>query len=359
MENNWLRQDGKPTLITGPCSAETEEQVLDAAKQLAKDPRVDYFRAGIWKPRTRPGSFEGIGKEGLEWLKLAKQEFGLKTATEVATPEHIEQALKADIDLLWVGARTTVNPFAVQEVADALKGTDKVVLIKNPLNPDLALWIGSMERLQNAGINKLGVIHRGFSLHGNTKYRNQPLWKIPIEFKRNFPQIPIICDPSHILGSRDGLWEIAQDALNLKFEGLMIEAHPTPDQAWSDATQQVTPSELIKILDALELRDIVSKDGSFKTQIGELRDEINEVDDQLLQLLAQRMTITNKIGHLKHDHNVAVLQTSRWGEILKEVVSKSIQLELNPKFTEAIFKEVHQESVKLQNDIVNELSEQK
>lgn len=358
MDNSWLRKDGKPTLITGPCSAETEAQVMEAAKQLSVDPRVDYFRAGIWKPRTRPGSFEGIGKEGLAWLQNAKKEYGLKTATEVATPEHIEQALEADVDLLWVGARTTVNPFAVQEVADALKGTDKVVLIKNPLNPDLALWIGSMERLQNAGINKLGVIHRGFSLHGKSRYRNQPLWKIPIEFKRQFPDVPIICDPSHILGSRERIWEIAQDALNLQFEGLMIEAHPTPDDAWSDASQQVTPRALIKILDALELRNTSSHDGSFETQITELREEIDQLDHNVLQLLSQRMGVVEKIGQLKNDHNVAVLQTSRWGEILKDVVSRSIQLDLNPKFTESIFKEVHQESVNIQNDIVNELAKE-
>ncbi len=334
----------RPIVIAGPCSAETEEQVMTAARALAKQ-NIDLFRSGIWKPRTRPGSFEGVGTEGLAWLKRVKQETGLKVTTEVANTQHVFDALKHGIDVLWLGARTTVNPFSVQEVADALKGTDIPVMIKNPINPDLGLWAGAIERIYKAGITKIGVIHRGFSYHGETKYRNVPRWELPIELKRQFPDIEIICDNSHICGRRDILQDVAQKALDLQFDGIMTEVHPTPDEAWSDAAQQITPEVFGKLVSELIVRKKSSDDIEFTASLEHLRGQINEMDSELLALLGQRMKVAEKIGEYKKVNNISILQPARWNEIMEEAVAKAKIHDLSDGFVASVLQAIHQESI--------------
>ena len=342
-----------PLVIAGPCSAETEEQVLKIAHQLKKTDTT-VFRAGVWKPRTRPGNFEGHGVRALPWLAKVKQETGLLTTIEVANAEHAKLALEFDIDIIWIGARTTVNPFAIQELADALRGTEKIVLVKNPVNPDLALWLGSIERLHKAGIKNLGVIHRGFSSYKKTKYRNNPQWQIPIDLKNKFPTLPLICDPSHICGEREGIFDVCQTALDLKFDGLMIETHYDPDNAWSDAKQQITPQRLQEITEDLRVRkDRVEEKDSLK-KLTKLRGEINLLDKQLIELLSERMEVVEKIGRVKKEGNVAILQRSRWREVIQKTIELGEQHNLSTNFIEKVFKAIHQESIQHQKKIVSE-----
>ena len=340
-----------PVVIAGPCSAETEEQVLKIAHAL-KDTDVTYYRAGIWKPRTRPGMFEGVGALGLKWLEHVKKETGLKTATEVANKDHVRLALEHDIDLLWIGARSTVSPFIVQEIADELKGTDKVILVKNPVNPDLSLWIGAIERLLRADIKNLGVIHRGFSTYEKTQYRNIPEWQLVIELQNKFPDLPLICDPSHITGNRELIFDVSQTALDLNFNGLMIETHCTPDEAWSDAAQQVTPERLVDIMNDLRIRQTSFGEGDYASQISSLRSRIDILDDELLELLKKRMLLSDEIGKLKKANNVAILQNTRWHEILGKMILEGEKYNLSEEFVIKIFKAIHQESINRQEKIV-------
>lgn len=343
---------GHPLVIAGPCSAETEEQVLNIAHQL-KGTDVSYYRAGIWKPRTRPGNFEGVGALGLKWLQKVKAETGLKTATEVANRNHVELALEHDIDLLWIGARSTVSPFIVQEIADALKGTDKIVLVKNPVNPDLPLWLGAIERLYASDIKKLGVIHRGFSTYEKTKYRNNPEWQLAIELQTKFPDLPLINDPSHITGKRDMIFDVSQTALDLNFDGLMIETHFDPDNAWSDAAQQVTPKTLIQIMQDLRVRKETDAETEYSNNLNNLRAQIDVLDNQLIELLGKRMKVSDGIGQLKRQKNVAVLQTKRWNEILGKMVLEGEEKGLSEEFILKMFKAIHQESINHQEKIIN------
>ncbi|MGA0042474.1 MAG: chorismate mutase [Flavobacteriaceae bacterium] len=360
MENSqnlksWLKDYNlnHPLVIAGPCSAETEAQMLDAAFQL-KDSKTSIFRAGIWKPRTRPGNFEGVGAIGLKWLQTVKQETGLQTATEVANANHVELALEHDVDVLWIGARTTVNPFMVQELANALAGVDKPVLVKNPVNPDLALWLGAVERLYKSNIRKLGVIHRGFSTYEKSKYRNKPEWQIPIELQNQFPDLPLFVDPSHIGGRRDLILELCQKALDLNYNGMMIETHPTPEKAWSDAEQQVTPDRLKEILKSLVVRDPQIEGVKYINELEKLRTKIDSFDDTLLRVLGERMTIVEDIGRLKKSQNVAVLQNARWHEILKKMVDMGEKENLSAEFVTKIFQAIHQESINHQEQIMNQ-----
>lgn len=341
-----------PLVIAGPCSAETEEQVLSIAREL-KDSDVSIYRAGIWKPRTRPGGFEGVGAIGLKWMQKAKAETGLLMATEVATAAHVKLALNHDIDVLWIGARTTVNPFAVQEIADALQNTEKIVLVKNPVNPDLALWIGGVERLFNAGIKKLGVIHRGFSTYEKTKYRNIPEWQLPIELQSRFPDLPLICDPSHITGKRDMILEVSQQALDLNYDGLMIETHTDPENAWSDAAQQVTPTVLKQIFKDLRVRKTSTDEGDFNAKMIKLRADIDITDSKLLELLGKRMKVADQIGALKKEKNIAVLQNKRWNEILEKMIAEGEDKDLSEEFILRLFKAIHQESISHQERVIN------
>jgi len=340
-----------PLVIAGPCSAETEEQVLKIAHEL-KDSDVNYFRAGIWKPRTRPGMFEGVGAIGLKWLQKVKAEAGMKTCTEVANAAHVKLALEHDVDLLWIGARSTVSPFIMQEIADALKGTDKIVLVKNPVNPDLALWLGGIERLYSSGIKNLGAIHRGFSTYEKSKYRNIPEWQLAIEFQNRFPDLPLICDPSHITGKRDMIFDVSQTALDLNFDGLMIETHMDPENAWSDAAQQVTPSTLIQIMEDLKIRKRTDHESDYKNSLGNLRAQINVVDNQLIEMLGKRMKVADKIGELKKEKNVAVLQSKRWNEILGNMILEGESKGLSEEFVLKMFKAIHQESINHQEKII-------
>lgn len=343
----------RPLIISGPCSAETEEQVLQTATRLAATGKVDILRAGIWKPRTRPGSFEGIGTKGLPWLQQARKASGLPVAVEVATGKQVEDALHFDVDVLWIGARTTVNPFSVQEVADALKGVDVPVLIKNPINPDLELWIGAVERVAKAGIKNIGLIHRGFSSYGNTEYRNAPMWHLAIEMKRRNPDMLLINDPSHICGRRDILLDVAQKAIDLDFDGLIIESHIDPDNAWSDAKQQVTPERLGEMISSIIWRkeDISSEE--LHAAMEKMRQQINQLDDELLLLLGQRMKVADKIGQYKKDNNITILQTNRWNAILDRAFAKGEQLGLSREFITKYFDAVHMESINHQNKIMN------
>lgn len=359
MENNaemrkWLDDFNlhHPLVIAGPCSAETESQVLQIAHEL-KNSDVSIYRAGIWKPRTRPGGFEGVGAIGLKWLQKAKAETGLLMAIEVANATHVKLALEHDIDVLWIGARTTVNPFAVQEIADALRNTDKIVLVKNPVNPDLALWIGGVERLYNAGIKKLGVIHRGFSTYEKTKFRNIPEWQLPIELQSRFPDLPLICDPSHMTGRRDMIFEVSQRALDLNYDGLMIETHIDPDYAWSDAAQQITPNTLKQILKDLRTRSATTDEFDFNDKIAQLRADIDLADSQLIDILGKRMKIAERIGALKKEKNIAVLQTKRWNEILLKMIREGEEKELSEEFILRLFRAVHLESISHQEKIIN------
>ena len=349
----WLDdlQLNHPVVIAGPCSAETEEQVLKIAHSL-KNTDVSFFRAGIWKPRTRPGMFEGVGALGLKWLQRVKEETGLKIATEVANKDHVKLALEHDIDMWWIGARSTVSPFIIQEIADELEGTDKIILVKNPVNPDLPLWIGALERLQRAGIKNLGVIHRGFSTYEKTKYRNIPEWQLAIELQNKFPNLPLICDPSHITGKRDLIFDVSQTALDLNFDGLMIETHCNPDAAWSDAAQQITPEQLIKIMANLRIRNTSVNEKNYVSQLGDLRSRIDIIDDQLLDLLKKRMDIADEIGALKKTNNVAILQNTRWHEILGKMILEGEQHNLSEEFVIQVFKAIHQESINRQERVV-------
>ena len=339
----------RPLVIAGPCSAETEEQVMSVAKALAAK-EVKVFRAGIWKPRTKPGGFEGVGSVGLQWLKRVKEETGMYVSTEVATRDHVFDALKAGIDLLWIGARTVANPFAVQEIADALQGVDIPVLIKNPVNPDLELWIGAVERIYGAGLHRIGVIHRGFSSYDKKMYRNLPLWHIPIELRRRYPNLPIICDPSHIGGKRELIAPLCQQAMDLNFDGLIVESHCSPEDAWSDAAQQITPDVLDYVINMLVIRDALQT----TENLTELRHQIDGIDEGLLELLAKRMRISREIGIYKKEHNMPILQTPRYGEILENRTKMGASMDLNPDFVKKILSEIHEESVRQQMVVMNE-----
>ncbi|HET9058031.1 MAG TPA: chorismate mutase [Chitinophagaceae bacterium] len=343
----------RPLIISGPCSAETEEQVIETAQRLTATGKVDMLRAGIWKPRTKPGMFEGVGAKGLPWLQKAKKITGLPTTVEVATGKQVEDALSFDVDVLWIGARTTVNPFSVQEVADALRGVDVPVLIKNPINPDLELWSGAVERVARAGVKQIGLIHRGFSSYGNTEYRNAPMWHLAIEMKRRNPGMMIINDPSHICGRRDILMDVAQKAIDLDFDGLMIESHIDPDKAWSDAKQQITPEQLGEMIGEIKWRkeDISSEE--YHAALEKLRQQINHLDDELIDLLGQRMKIADKIGEYKKNNSVTILQTNRWNEILDRAFKKGEILGLSKEFITRYFDAVHMESINHQNRVMN------
>ncbi|HEY8970138.1 MAG TPA: chorismate mutase [Puia sp.] len=344
----------RPLIISGPCSAETEEQVLETASRLAKTGKVDMIRAGIWKPRTRPGSFEGIGTKGLAWMQQARKLTGLPVTVEVATGKQVEDALHFDVDVLWIGARTTVNPFSVQEVADALRGVDVPVLIKNPINPDLELWTGAVERVAKAGIKQIGLIHRGFSSYGNTEYRNAPMWHLAIEMKRRNPGLMMINDPSHISGRRDILLDVAQKAIDLDFDGLIIESHIDPDKAWSDAKQQVTPERLAEMLGSIKWRHETTTEKEFIDALAKLREQINHIDDELIQLLGQRMKVADKIGAYKKENNITILQTNRWNAILEKAFAKGEKLGLSKEFITKYYDAVHMESINHQNKIMND-----
>lgn len=350
LQRAWTK---RPLIISGPCSAETEEQVMETATRLAATGKIDMLRAGIWKPRTRPGSFEGVGVKGLPWLLSAKKATGLPTTVEVATGKQVDDALNFDVDVLWIGARTTVNPFSVQEVADALRGVDVPVLIKNPINPDLELWTGAVERVAKAGIKQIGLIHRGFSSYGNTEYRNAPMWHMAIEMKRRNPEMLLICDPSHISGKRSILLDVSQKSVDLDYDGLMIESHIDPDNAWSDAAQQITPETLAELLDKIQWRVESIDEKTFITALERLREQINHLDDELLQLLGQRMKIADKIGEYKKNNSVTILQTSRWNEILERALAKGEKLGLSRDFIVKYFDAVHMESINHQNRVMN------
>lgn len=338
----------RPIVIAGPCSAETEEQVMDTAAQLVRK-GVKIFRAGIWKPRTKPGGFEGVGTVGLPWLQRVQKELGMLVSTEVATPRHVEAALEAGVDILWVGARTVANPFAMQELADSLRGQDVPVLVKNPVNPDLELWIGGLERINGAGIKRIGVIHRGFSSYDKRLYRNLPMWHIPIELRRRFPELPIFGDPSHIDGARELVAPLCQQAMDLGFDGLIIESHCNPDSAWSDAKQQVTPDVLDFILDKLTIRNITQSTESLEA----LRRQIDECDNSLIELLSKRMRISREIGQYKREHDMTVVQTGRYTEILDKRGAQGVLCGMSGDFMKVVFEAIHEESVRQQIDVMN------
>jgi len=342
----------KPIIISGPCSAETEGQVMQTAYEL-HNAGFNIFRAGIWKPRTRPNTFEGVGAVGLDWLKQVKKETGMLISTEVANVKHVYESLKAGIDILWIGARTTANPFAIQEIAEALKGLNIPIFIKNPVNPDIDLWIGAIERFYNAGVKNIGAIHRGFSNFEKSIYRNTPQWQIPIDFKTRLPNIPLLCDPSHIGGNRDLLADISQKAIDLNFDGLMIESHINPNKAWSDANQQITPNELKVLVDKLIFREEKPK-GISLNAIEDLRYKIDQCDDELIQILEKRMKLVNAIGLYKKENKMTILQPGRWEQVLDKSIEKGLKGNLNKEFISQIFKAIHQESINLQTEILNE-----
>lgn len=343
---------GKPMLIAGPCSAESERQVMQTAKELAAN-GVKIFRAGVWKPRTRPGSFEGIGPEALQWMKRVREETGMKICTEVANPAHVLEVLKAGIDMVWVGARTSVNPFAIQEIAEALRGVDIPVMVKNPVNPDVDLWYGAIERFYKVGIRKLAALHRGFSGFEKSKLRNEPHWQLLLDLKRRCEQIPLICDPSHMAGVREYIPAISQKAYDLNMDGLMIESHCKPELALSDSKQQLTPDALAHLVNNLVIRSEDAEDADYQLKLAELRSEIDEYDDQLIQLLKNRMEVAEKIGEVKRANNVTVLQSGRWESIVQKVHEKAELYNLNPKFVDEIFKAIHDESIDRQENVLN------
>lgn len=350
IKDKWTK---RPLIISGPCSAESEEQVLQTAIQLAESGVVDIFRAGIWKPRTRPGTFEGVGTKGLPWLQKARKITGLPVTVEVASAKQVEDALHFEVDVLWIGARSAVNPLSVQDIANALRGTDVPVLIKNPLNPDIELWTGAVERITKAGVKNIGLVHRGFSTFGNTEYRNAPMWHMAIEMKRRNPHLMMICDPSHICGRRDILQELSQKAIDLDFDGLMIESHIDPDNALSDAKQQITPQQLKKLIDNIKWRHETTTENSFNLALEKLREQINQIDDELMQLLSQRMKVADKIGEYKRNNNITILQPARWNEILEKAGIKGKLLGLSEEFIQKYFDAVHIESINHQNKIMN------
>jgi len=349
----WLPNTDNPLLISGPCSLETEEQVIETAKLLAKDKRVHVYRGGVWKPRTRPGSFEGVGSVGLKWLQTVKKETGLMVGTEVANAQHTEEALNAGLDVLWIGARSTASPFVVQEIADVLKGTNAVVMIKNPVNPDAQLWMGAVERIHRAGIKNIVGIHRGFTPFQETKYRNFPNWKTVIELKRMMPNLPIICDPSHISGKREFLLEISQKAFDMGMEGLMLESHRDPSHALSDAAQQLTPADLGKLLDKLIIRHEKINNPDFENQLELLRNRIDAIDTELLETLSSRVAITKQIGQYKRDNNVTALQINRWTQLVDDRVNIGHELNLNKTFVKILFQLIHEDSVRMQTEIMD------
>ncbi len=349
---SWGLKSPRPLIIAGPCSAESISQLRETAKAIS-DLNIEVMRAGVWKPRSRPNNFEGAGVEALKWIGEIQSEFDIKFVIEVAKPQHVELALAHDINLMWIGARTTVNPFAVQEIADALKGIDIPILVKNPINPDIELWQGGIERVLSAGITKVAAVHRGFSFFQESKFRNPPAWQIPIELKRRMPEIPLICDPSHICGSRDNILEIAQKAIDLNYDGLMIETHPDPDKAFSDAEQQVTPSRLAEILHTIKIRDEKSVNQVFINQLEQLREEIDDIDREIIEAIGTRMRIIEKIGDYKKDNNVTVFQLERWKEILETRPQWGKAKLLDKNFIEELYKVIHSESIKIQTDILN------
>ena len=348
----WLPAENLPLVIAGPCSAESEEQVMKTARDLAKIPQVKVFRAGLWKPRTRPSAFEGVGKRGLQWLKKVKSETGLLTTIEVANPRHVEEALNHGIDILWIGARTVVNPFSVQEISEALRGLDIPVMVKNPLNPDIKIWIGAFERLNHAGIRKLIAIHRGFSFFTHSPYRNSPMWEIPIELKRLYPELPVLVDPSHICGETSMLFSIAQKALDLEMDGLMIEAHIHPEEALTDKEQQITPGKLKELLSGLVIR---KEHGTieFENKLEELRSEIDKLDEELIEILDRRMKIIEDIGRYKKENNITILQLKRWSRVIHERLDAGVHLGLSREFLVKLLELIHEESIQRQADVMN------
>jgi len=350
---HWLPNIDNPLLISGPCSLESEEQTMATARELAKDKRVFVYRGGIWKPRTRPGSFEGMGSAALEWLSNVKRETGLLTGTEVANVQHVEECLKAGIDVMWIGARSTASPFTVQEIADALRGTDQIVMVKNPVNPDIQLWVGAFERLNQAGIKNLVAIHRGFTPFGESKYRNYPSWKTVIELRQLMPNLPIICDPSHISGKREYLFEISQKAFDLGLDGLMIESHIDPSCALSDKDQQVTPADLKKILDKLVIKYTSSNDPLFENMLDKLRSRIDGIDHEIIEILASRMEIVKQIADYKKQNKVTALQINRWTQILEDRLNTARKLNLDESFIKIIFQLIHEDSVRQQTEIMD------
>jgi chorismate mutase len=350
--SSWGLDQTKPIIMAGPCSAETEEQLMDTSKAL-KEMNISIIRAGIWKPRTRPNNFEGIGAEALKWAQNVKKELNVKFAIEVGNPNHVFEALKHGIDIIWIGARSTANPFTVQEIANALRGMDIPVFIKNPVNPDLSLWLGAIERIANAGITKIGAIHRGFSSVQSSKYRNVPLWQIALELKSKFPKLPMICDPSHISGVREGIYEVAQRALDLDYDGLIIESHRDPEHAWSDAAQQLSPEHLGDLLTKLKIRKSTSENQEFINHLEDLRDQIDNIDREIFEAIAARMRIVDKIGYYKKANNVTVFQVNRWKEISENRMQWAKALNLNVDFMDEFFKLIHDASIRRQTAIIN------
>ncbi len=348
--NKWLDIGDAPLVISGPCSAESEDQVLQTAMELTKIPNVKIFRSGIWKPRTRPGLFEGVGLQGLKWLQQVKDQTSLLTAVEVANPEHVEAALKYEVDILWIGARTVVNPFSLQELANVLNGVDIPVMIKNPVNPDMNLWVGALERINMSGIKRIAAIHRGFYFFDKTPYRNAPMWEIPIELKRLVPNLPVICDPSHICGERSMLLDVAQKALDLEMDGLMLESHIDPDHALTDPEQQIKPAELELLIKSLVIR---KQEGNFEfeSKLEELRTEIDKIDAELIQILSRRMQLVDEIGQYKKDHNITILQLKRWSNIVQNRLRTGMDSGLQKEFLQKLLEIVHIESIKRQTDI--------
>ena len=349
----WLPNIDNPLLVSGPCSLESEKQALDTARLLAKDKRVFVYRGGVWKPRTRPGSFEGVGSIGLKWLQKVKEETGLPVGTEVANAQHTEEALKAGLDVIWIGARSTASPFVVQEIADVINGSDAVVMIKNPVNPDVQLWLGAIERIYQAGIRNIVAIHRGFTPFSDTKYRNYPNWQTVIELRRTMPNLPIICDPSHIAGKREYLFEIAQKAFDMGMEGLMLESHIDPSCALSDAAQQLTPDDLGKLLDKLVIRHENANNPDFENRLEMLRSRIDTIDNELLELLSSRVEIVKEIGKYKKENNVTALQVSRWSQLMENRVKLGAKMNLDDTFVKILFQLIHEDSVRMQTEIMD------
>jgi len=348
--NSWLNLNKKPFVISGPCSAESYDQLYSTSKSL-KNIGIEIIRAGVWKPRTRPGTFEGNGEKALKWIKDIKKELDIKFAVEVANPNHVELCLKYGIDILWIGARTTVNPFSVQEIAESIQNFDIPVLVKNPINPDLSLWIGALERLNKVGIKKIGAIHRGFSSTDKSKYRYVPMWKIAIDLKSNFPKLPLICDPSHICGNREMIFDVSQKALDLDYDGLIIESHNDPDNAWSDSKQQITPETLDKVINSLKMKKKNEKNENYKILLEELRDLIDDVDKDLIEILSRRFKLIKKIAEFKKDQELTIFQVERWKEISDSRKKWSIKKELDENFIEELYKLIHISSIKFQTEL--------